>query len=174
MSDIYQFTITLAYIDPPIWRRVLVPSSYTLNQLHQVIQLSFAWHDYHLFMFVISGQHYDTGDPKSLETTLQQLDLHENTTFDYVYDFRDNWECHITLEKCLPKACDQRYPYCITGKRAAPPEDCGGIGGYAHHLEVLADSQHPDYQEMDEWKEEAFDPEAFDKHVTNKRLGHWS
>jgi hypothetical protein len=80
----------------------------------------------------------------------------------YTYDFGDNWEHKIQLEKILPREEGVTYPICIKGKRACPPEDCGGIWGYAELLEILGNPNHEEYEEMLEWLGGEFDPEHFD------------
>jgi hypothetical protein len=79
----------------------------------------------------------------------------------YIYDFGDNWEHTVTLEKILPAEDDVDYPVCIAGARACPPEDCGGIGGYANLLEIIMDPDHEEYEQMLEWAGGDFDPEHF-------------
>ena len=86
----------------------------------------------------------------------------ENEKADYVYDFGDNWEHIIKLEKILPREENIKYPICIKGRRACPPEDCGGIGGYYNLLEIIKNPNHEDYEEMLDWLGGEFDPERFD------------
>ena len=74
------------------------------------------------------------------------------------------------MEKVLPLDEGQRYPVCLTGKRACPPEDCGGVWGYASFLEALHDPEHPEHEEMLEWIGGAFDPEVFDLDEVNVAL----
>ena len=80
----------------------------------------------------------------------------------YTYDFGDNWQVKVRLEKILPRTEGVEYPVCTEGKRASVPEDSGGIGGYMYKLEVLKDPQHEDYEDTLEWIGEDFDPEYFD------------
>jgi hypothetical protein len=80
----------------------------------------------------------------------------------YEYDFGDDWQHKITLEKILPAKEGEKYPVCIDGKRACPPEDVGGVCSYAEFLEILKDPNHEDYEESIEWAGEDFDPELFD------------
>ncbi len=86
----------------------------------------------------------------------------ENPLASYVYDFGDNWEHKIQLEKILPREQNVNYPVCIKGKGACPPEDCGGIGGYYNLLEIISDPENEEYKEMMEWVGGKFDPEHFD------------
>jgi hypothetical protein len=88
----------------------------------------------------------------------------------YIYDFGDDWVHVLLLEKILPWDPEAELPRCIKGKRACPPEDVGGPYGYADFLEVLADPEHPDHQEMVEWIGGPFDPEAFDMKAVNTAL----
>src|SRR5262249_4936275 len=90
--------------------------------------------------------------------------------FRYTYDFGDNWRHTIQVEKVLAPAAGERYPKCVKGKRACPPEDCGGVWGYAELLEALADPKHKRHEELKEWVGGEFDPEAFDIEAVNDEL----
>ncbi|MBI3301735.1 MAG: plasmid pRiA4b ORF-3 family protein, partial [Deltaproteobacteria bacterium] len=76
----------------------------------------------------------------------------------------------ILLEKILPPEPGVHYPVCITGKRACPPEDCGGVWGYDSFLEAIQNPNHPEHDEMLEWIGGSFDPEAFDVDTVNRAL----
>lgn len=102
--------------------------------------------------------------------TLEQVAPKENTKFDYMYDFGDGWEHEILIEKIMPADPEVEYPLCIKGARACPPEDCGGIGGYAHLLETLQNPKAPDYEDLMEWLGGEFDPETFDLDDVNEQL----
>ena len=80
---------------------------------------------------------------------------------DYLYDFGDGWEHRVVLEKILPLPADGKAPppRCTGGRRACPPEDCGGPWGYASLLEALADPKHPEHEQMREWVGGHYDPE---------------
>ena len=132
---IYQIKVTLKGSKPPIWRRVQVPSEITLAQLHRILQRVMGWEGYHLYQFVVGGMEYS--DPRVLEemegedahkVTLATLVRGEKFTFLYESDFGDRWGHDLLIEKILPREDGKRYPLCLTGKRACPPEDCGGIG----------------------------------------------
>jgi Plasmid pRiA4b ORF-3-like protein len=62
------------------------------------------------------------------------------------------------------------YPRCVTGKRACPPEDVGGVWGYAEFLKAIRNSRHPGHDEMLQWAGGAFDPTAFDLPSVNGML----
>ena len=93
---------------------------------------------------------------------LNQVAPAEKFKFIYEYDFGDRWQHLLLVEEILPPEPEICYPICIKGKRACPPEDCGGVWGYGELLETLQDPNHPDHEEMLEWVDGDFDPEAFD------------
>lgn len=171
-KEIYQFKIDLKDIKPKIWRRVLVPSSFTLKKLHAVIQECFGWGDCHLYAFDIFGEQYDDEIPRSLTMKLNKLNLAVKKKFTYLYDFGDSWEHNIVLENILPDDGSKNFPYCVAGECAAPPEDCGGPPGYEHLLEVICDQNHEDHEEMMEWLGESFVPELCDIKKMNEQLSY--
>ena len=174
---VYQIKVTLKGSKPPIWRRIQVTSATALAQLHQIVQGVMGWEGDHLYRFDVGGMAY--GDPRMLEemegedarrVTLASLVRGEKAKFLYEYDFGDSWDHELRLEKVLPYAAGKRYPVCLTGKRACPPEDCGGLWGYASFLDAIQDLQHPEHEEMLEWVGGEFDPEAFDLDEVNREL----
>jgi hypothetical protein len=174
---VYQINVTLKGSKPPIWRRMQVTSETTLAQLHRILQRVMGWEGYHLYQFVIGGLEY--GDPSILEemegedarrVTLATLVWDEQDKFLYAYDFGNRWEHELLMEKILPPEAGKRYPMCLAGKRACPPEDCGGIWGYTGFLEAIHDPKHPKHEEMLEWVGGAFDPDACDLDEVNTEL----
>lgn len=172
-GQVFQLKVALAGIRPPIWRRLLSDGATTLDDLHDVIQVAFGWYGYHLHDFEIGGRQYGVPDPDwdfgppRIDERKTRLDAvaSEGSTFRYIYDFGDWWEHKITVEKVLPDAGDAgdvELPALIKGKRACPPEDCGGPWGYGDLLEILADPKHPEHAERIEWLGQPFDPEEFD------------
>jgi hypothetical protein len=165
-KGIVSLKVTLAGIKPPIWRRLLVPDTMTLGDLHHAIQGAMGWCDGHLHAFDIDGrQHGDrsTVDDVADENRLTLNDLTKSgiARFAYTYDFGDDWEHIVAIEKNQPALDGKSYPTCVAGARNCPPEDCGGPWGYQHLLEVLADPAHPEYDEQIEWLGEEFDPNEF-------------
>lgn len=176
-ADVYQIKITLAEIDPPIWRRVLVHADISLHTLHGVIQAVMPWEDYHLYRFEHGDENYSMPHEEfvyeakdSRRARLSRLVPRAGMRLLYEYDFGDSWLHEIEVEKPLPAVPDVRYPVCVAGERACPPEDCGGSPGYAHLLETLADPESEDYEDLMEWVGGAFDAEAFDLEAANRRL----
>jgi hypothetical protein len=174
---LYQLKITLKGVKPPIWRRVEVPGDFTLYELHAVIQAAMGWEGGHLHAFTIDGLEYGMPDDEwGMEVedenafTLDRLHFAEKSRFRYQYDFGDDWVHEILVEKILPREPGKKAPICIKGKRACPPEDVGGVWGYADFLEIVGDPKHPEHEEMMDWAGGTFDPEAFDLDRVNARL----
>lgn len=179
ITSIYQLKIALKRVVPQIYRRVQVPSDITLDALHMAIQVAMGWTDSHLHSFSFVDGDYsmpfngdelldDTEDETGVK--LSDLIVEPKNSFEYTYDFGDDWEHKITLEKIVPPAPGATYPVCLAGKRACPPEDCGGVWGYASMLEILADPKHPEYKETREWIGGKFDAEAFNMEKVNRML----
>jgi len=176
--SIYQLKITLRWSKPPIWRRIQVDSEITLKKLHHVIQQTMGWTDSHLHQFVVRGVYFS--DPQfELEHTrsestirLNQIVPREGLSFTYEYDFGDGWQHEVKVEKIIEsESAKKARPVCLAGKRACPPEDCGGTGGYYNLLRALADPKHEDHRMLTEWIGGSFDPEAFDLDTVNALLG---
>jgi len=178
---IYQFKITLEGISPAIWRRILVPERYSFWDLHVAIQDSMGWLDYHLHAFELeapgSNKRIEVGIPDDefdrpvtpgWEKTLNESFVRPGVVAGYNYDFGDGWVHEVLLEGILLSERSTRYPKCIAGERACPPEDCGGVPGYSDLLRVLRSPRHKEYRNIVAWlKGHAknywpYDPEHFD------------
>ncbi len=177
-ESIYQLKITLDHIKPPIWRRVLAPTTVTLADLHDIIQAVMPWDDSHLHLFQKGSETFsppdpygsDIGDADSNEVLLADVLTAPKQKLRYLYDFGDSWDHTIQLEKILPFDPESIYPQCTAGKRACPPEDCGGPPGYATMLEALKDPKHSEHELYLDWLGDEFDPEAFDVEEANELL----
>jgi hypothetical protein len=173
----YQLKVTLREVEPEVWRRVQVSGEISLSQLHQVLQIVMGWESAHLYQFTVGGASYGEPDPESTvplksdrRARLSQVAPAEKQRLVYEYDFGDGWEHDIVVEKIFSVAPNVRYPVCLIGARACPPEDCGGPPGYESLLEALRSSDHPEHEAMVEWVGGYFDPEAFDVEVVNRNL----
>jgi hypothetical protein len=176
--QVYQIRLDLKGIRPPIWRRLLLPSNVPLDGVHNIIQVAMGWTDSHLHSFTSGG--YEFGDIRVDDYGLDLLDerlvaldeflVKVGDRLDYEYDFGDGWQHVLKLEKILPWDPDVEYPICLTGRRACPPEDVGGIWGYMEFLEALADEGHPEHEAYIDWYGEDFDSEAFDAEATSEAL----
>lgn len=175
-AETLQLKVTLLGFKPPIWRRVLVPASLDLAQLHRVIQETFGWEDCHLHGFQIHGHDYGPPDPTgwgeahSERMALAKLKLEPKTKFRYEYDFGDSWIHEITVEKVLMPETPLTVPVCLAGKRACPPEDSGGPWGFQDMLEAARNPEHPDHEEFKEYLDPDWDAEAFHLEAINWRL----
>jgi hypothetical protein len=178
-NQIYQIKVTLNDTHPPVWRRIQVLSNTTLLKLHNILQIVMGWGDYHLHMFTIEGSIY--GDPADDEYgdlgivdearfRLNQVIYREGQRFRYEYDFGDSWDHTLLVEKILPPQESVRYPICLKGKRACPPEDVGGVWGYENFLEAICNTDHHEHEEYLNWIGGEFDPEAFNLEEVNTRL----
>ena len=171
--QVYQLKITLKGIEPPVWRRVQVADC-SLYELHCVIQKSLEWDDSHLWLFTIGGARY--GDPSmdddldAAEFQLSEFVKSRVKKISYLYDFGDDWDHFIQIEKSVDADPLVQYPRCVAGERAGPPEDCGGPWGYGDFVDALQDPHHGRHDEIMEWFGASFDAEAFDLAAINKRL----
>jgi hypothetical protein len=181
VDSVLQVKISLLGISkPPVWRRLLVPATIRLDRLHNVIQAAMGWEDYHMHAFADGSSEYGLADPElghrdERKATLDRLLKREGERILYTYDFGDNWEHGIVVEKAFAAEPGVRYPVCLAGKGACPPEDCGGVWGYEHLREVLADSADGEHKEMLGWlglqTAAEFDPARFDVDEVNRALG---
>lgn len=189
---VLQFKITLQDIKPAIWRRIQLSDLCNFWDLHVAIQNAMGWTDSHLHLFTLNhsiqeGKHY-------LGIPIDERDYDEyrtrpgweykvrdylviNETFNYEYDFGDGWNHEIVYEGECPKQEKLKYPLCLAGARACPPEDVGGIPGYQHFLKVITSPQHLEHQSLLDWVGGQFDPNEFDPRQVkfdnpNKRLNH--
>ncbi|MBP89731.1 MAG: hypothetical protein CMJ64_24005 [Planctomycetaceae bacterium] len=169
----------LLEISPAIWRRIQVRDC-TLADLHDQIQAAFGWWNYHMHQFEIDGERYGPSSPDDFDFGMEMLDesgvllsqlLPESgkrAKWIYEYDFGDGWRHEIVFEGYPPIDKKVKYPLCVEGERACPPEDVGGPWGYAEYLEAMADPQHERHEELMEWRG-PFDPDEFDaKKVTRE------
>lgn len=173
-SNVYRFRITLRHIDPPIWRCIEVLDRVTLFDLHVAIQSAMGWRDSHLHVFrfrSIGDRIVEAGIPDEFteKSRIPGWAIEASTMFhgpgaqaEYEYDFGDGWVHDVVLEAIAPREPKTKYPRCLGGARACPPEDCGGPSGYENLLLVLGDAHDPEHQEMILWLGRRFAPEAFD------------
>jgi len=180
-NSVHKLKITLVNVEPPVWRRLLVASSTTLAVLHSVIQGSMGWMDAHLYEFQIGTTRYglededgdfDSSFADAQETTLAAL-APAGSSFVYRYDFGDDWEHRIDVdevEEIVALAGGVRYPCCLDGQGACPPEDVGGPPGYEHFLEAIGDPDDEEHDDYLEWVGGSFDPTHFDIDDANRRV----
>ncbi|MCX6717743.1 MAG: plasmid pRiA4b ORF-3 family protein [Candidatus Taylorbacteria bacterium] len=182
-KKVFQFKVSLECSKPLIWRRILIPEDASFFDLHMAIQDSMGWLDYHLHCFYISQKRTtmpiivrlpnpefdDDGIGIVLDERLEKIASHFNRSIKqckYEYDFGDGWSHTVLFENELPLDINVKYPQCLAGKNACPPEDSGGIWGYEDKLKILNNPKHPEYKEVLEWfcidEPSEFDPAEFD------------
>lgn len=176
---IYELYVELEYVEPPIWRRLLVPAAITLPKLHDLLQLAMGWTNSHLHSFTFGKSSYGIADVDDLDE-LNMLDERKQTLvgalgesareFHYEYDFGDSWRHRIAVKPLAGPNPEWHYPLCTGGARAAPPDDVGGPGGYEEFLAAIKDPKHEEHEDMLTWIGGAFDPEGFDLNAINRFL----
>ena len=178
--SVCQLKITLKYTTPPVWRRVQVTGDITLGDLHYVVQTVMGWEDDHLHAFRVGRIEYapvegdravtETGASDEWEAQVGAVLPAVGRKLLYTYDFGDTWNHEIVRERVVAGEEGRRYPVCLAGARACPPEDCGGVYGYENLVAALADPTDPDYEYWRERVGDDYDPEAFDLEAINKRF----
>jgi hypothetical protein len=168
-KQVYQLKISLDYIQPQIWRRVLVEPSIRLGALHDVIQGAMGWTDSHLHRFDADGKQYtapfdepfERGQRDETNVLLRRVLPEVSSSIRYEYDFGDSWFHTITLEDVLPADTTLTYPAVIDGERACPPEDCGSLGGYDDIVRALKGERVDEMEELLAWLPPGYNPEVF-------------
>ena len=183
-NAIYTLRVELEHISPLIWRRIAIAGNATFWELHVAIQDAMGWNDSHLHQFEFlraRGQaplaigipsREDEAEFRPLAGWEHRVADHisrQSSEFQYTYDFGDDWEHRIVLEEIGPAQAGVRYPKCLAGERASPPDDSGGPHSYADFLAVIADKSNPEHSSMHRWArsikrlKRRFDPEYFDE-----------
>ena len=181
MPEVFQLKVTLLGTKPPIWRRLLVPATLTLAQLHDLLQTAMGWQDCHLHEFSAGERLFGKPNPEDRLMGMPPVENERTVRLSsllgrigakvrYTYDMGDGWEHNIVLEKRLSADPGTAYPVCTGGKRACPPEDCGGIGGFYNLLDAVSDPTHEEHDELLDWVGEDYDPDAFSIDQINQML----
>ena len=189
VEQIFRIKVTLIDSEPVIWRQIEVAVNIALSSLHHVIQIVMGWDNSHLHQYyrptasrsdrVFYGMpNLDWDDGKTLsedEYGLNDVISRARQRLVYEYDFGDDWKHDLLIEKVLAPEPSVKYPRCVAGERNGPPEDCGGVWGYANLLSILADPTDAEYDDRVEWVGQKFDPEAFNLDAINRKLmkGRW-
>ena len=155
---LYRIKITLLGTKPPVWRQILVPDD-TLDELHGHVQTAMGWTNSHLHQFRVGDALY--GDPDLMAENFGELGYQDSTTtrlsdlvpkgrkklrFIYEYDFGDSWEHELVVEAVVPADARVKCPACVDGRRACPPEDVGGVWGYADFLDAIRNPAHEQHE----------------------------
>jgi hypothetical protein len=183
MEDILQLYVNLESSNPAIWRQIQVRKDTSFFELHHILQITMGWTNSHLHEFNCDGYRIgeiieefnmegfgsdEVTDSKtvSIKDIIQKI----NESFRYTYDFGDSWEHILHIGKSVPSDPNIKYPICMGGEMACPPEDCGGIHSYYNYLKILKDKKHKEYKELKIWMGRNFDANKFDKEAVNRKL----
>lgn len=160
-----------------IYRRLLVRSDMSLADLHYAIQTVMGWEGFHLHRFLIHGKTYGNEDANYIvrygapgKPTLGDFAFEQGERFLYEYDFISWWQHEIRMEEILPFEAKKTYPVCIGGKRACPPEDCGGPWEYHELLHARWNPFYDKHYAALDIFGIHFDTEKFDRRRANARL----
>jgi hypothetical protein len=171
---VFELRATICHIEPPIWRALRIPAEVPLSVLHEALQSAFGWRNSHLHDFRVGDIRFGMTDVDDEMFAVDERAAplgavaHVGSNFAYLYDFGDDWEHEIVVERVDSRG--EPTLRCTGGERACPPEDCGGPPGYAHMLEVLANPEDEEHEDMKRWAPRGFDPEKLDLTAVNKRL----
>jgi hypothetical protein len=173
---LYEVKVQLKEIKPPIWRIIRLRPQTRLARFHRILQTAMGWTNSHLHLFEIDGKLWGGYDPEwdievfdYQDVKLKDIFNQGIKSFWYDYDMGDNWRHEITLLGTVENAPGENIA-CVAGKRACPPEDCGGTYGYYDLLEALADPGHEEHESLLEWVGGEFNPKAFDLEAVDRAL----
>ncbi len=175
-TAVHVLRIEMVGIKPKIWRRVQVPTLIGLADLHSVFQISLGWTDSHLHQFVVGdiligepNLEFDDDTIDENHVKLSHIARRSGVRFRYEYDFGDSWKHDVVVEE-IKDSDAQGPPVCLAGANACPPEDCGGVSGYAKFLDAVGDPEHEEHDSWLQWAGGAFDPTAFNAQKVNRIL----
>jgi pRiA4b ORF-3-like protein len=175
-QSVFRLRIQLNDVNPTIWRRLLVPGSVRMAKLADMLIAVMGWENSHLHEFrvgdVFYGMHVEDHPDEEVDekgvTVLQSL--RDQQSFSFHYDFGDSWRHEVVIEGLFWSYSGLKYAVCLEGANACPPEDVGGVGGYADFLEAIADRSHDEHESYLEWVGWPFDPSQFNLADANALL----
>lgn len=181
----FELTVRLELDRYDAIRKLVVPADITFVQLHKILQAAFDWQNYHLYDFCLF-EHVGQNQP-NLELVMNEEDLAYRDSnarlmediqlseylpqykhLIYHYDFGDDWHHYIEVTNVIDNSSESR-PVLIAGEGNAPPEDVGGIGGYAEFLRIISDPADENHSYLSEWGDDQgycdFDFDQISRHV---------
>lgn len=176
-EQVFQFKVTLLGSNPSIWRQIQILDACTFWELHTAIQSAMGWQDCHLHDFRVINSHINSNNNIRIGMPIDDDDkpailaswdtkvydyLTTNKVIEYVYDYGDHWLHEIKYEGIFPKLASTKYPLCLAGENACPPDGCGGMQLYNALLQTLNDKNHPDHIDSLEFFGDKFAPNKFD------------
>ncbi len=174
----FQICIKLRMVVPQPWRRIVVRADSSFHELHHVIQIAFGWENRQLYEFHYEGYylslpffqdkfaHHEV--ISSREICLQDCIAGVGERLEYIYDFKDYWQHELIVEKVLRKKKGLDCPLCVDGEYNRPPENCGGPRAYRKIKRIMADTAHPEYEQMRNRIGYDLNPDFFDKKLINQ------
>jgi hypothetical protein len=170
-ETIARLRISLNDIEPEIWRMVEMPVAGSLKMLHDVIQAAMGWQDYHLWHFEAGDRRYGMPNPEwpdrhlaaARNVKLGTLIDRGVRQFTYTYDMGDDWRHTAVVEAVEAGEHDTEYPRFIAGDRRCPPEDVGGLPGFALFLEAMSNPSHEEHKQLRQWYGGLFNPDDIDE-----------
>lgn len=173
----YTIRVELMDVEPTIWRRIVVSEATKLPKFNRILLAAMGWAGHHLHSFELGDVQFGAPDDEldymidERKITLTQILPRPGSQLAWVYDFGDYWQHGMVVESIDAPKEGAPAAAVLDGAGACPPDDCGGVAGYEHLLDVLADQRHEEYEGLIEWLGGEFDPEAFDLEEVNKRVG---
>lgn len=181
MPGYLDIEVSLDQVTPRPWRRFLLRERASFLDLHHAIQHACGWEDAHLFAFrnvggaVVAGLATDFGfgppDPDAAKVRAGDY-LKRRWSVVYEYDFGDGWQHTVELKQAVNLE-EKFVRRLLDGDRAFPPEDCGGVPGYADILAVVSGGEacYHDTADLREWYA-GWDPDAFDLDAARRAFDH--
>lgn len=186
LKELIELKIVLNDVRPLVWRKVVLDPKISLYNLHFVIQKAMGWQNSHLHDFTVDDGTRRFGTSDSVHNGFEDEDEIEEADSQFVtlleifqegykkiiynYDFGDSWEHTLTCVGKVERIKGARYPQCVDGSGACPPEDCGGSHGYTELCKVLSNPKDIEYRQMKKWVGRGFNPTKFSIDEVNKRL----
>lgn len=178
-GEVYQLRIDLhGTRNPKVWRRIVVPATIKLSLLHVVLLRAMGWGGGHMHEFTFAQGSYASVEP-GLDLPFDVQDesrvslrnaLKASVTFTWIYDYGDNWQHKVKVERAEVMGFALAHPMCITGQGACPPDDVGGVPGFENFVQAMADPAHPEHDELMGWYGGSFDSAAFSVDDVQERL----
>jgi hypothetical protein len=168
--------VTLLQTDPPVWRRLRILDC-TLEALHRILHRAMGWAGEHRYAFFVGDQCYvdaalaspTTGARPVDSISLSQVPRFGHSCIYYEYDLGDTWRHEVVIETSLGVEDSLVYPACLDGRRACPPEDCGGIWAYRTLVDQATAPSGDESSAVGPWQAD-FNPDAFDPAEVNRAL----
>jgi pRiA4b ORF-3-like protein len=178
VTDVVTLTVQIDEVSPSVMRRVEVPLTMRLDDLHFVLQIAIGWQNCHPFEFRIGERAWGLVDRESSDNPLpaETVNLSDilplSRSFKYNYVYGDDWQHTVTIESVSKPASGVSYPRLTDGTGRCPPADIGGASGYEAYLQALRDPEHFHHEAMVDWEVGEFDPADADLPSLQKNLAN--